>query len=53
MALIEAKDVAGAEALLPETVSIITKARSKGVYKDNTVSRKVASLYKALNTIKE
>ena len=34
MALIEAKDVAGAEALLPETVSIITKARSKGVYKD-------------------
>jgi len=52
MVLIEAKDVAGAEALLPTTVSIIDKAKSSGIYKDNTASRKVATLYKALNSIK-
>ncbi len=52
MALIDAKDVEAAEKLIPETVSIINKARSSGVYKDNTASRKIATLYKALNAIK-
>ena len=38
-------DVAKAKELLPDTVSIITKA---GIYKDNTVSRKVARFSKML-----
>ncbi|HIU60296.1 MAG TPA: 30S ribosomal protein S20 [Candidatus Stercoripulliclostridium merdigallinarum] len=44
-AAIAAGNVEEAKALLPETVSIITKA---GVYKDNTVSRKVARFSKML-----
>ena len=38
-------DVAKAKELLPDTVSIITKA---GIYKDNTVSRKIARFSKML-----
>lgn len=39
-----------AEELLPVTVSTITKA---GIYKDNTVSRKVARLSKMLSDLKK
>ncbi len=52
-ALIEAKDITGAEALLSETVSIIDHAKSDGVYHANTASRKVAQLTKALDTLKK
>lgn len=52
-ALIEAKDIAAAEALLPETVSIIDHAKSDGVFHANTASRKIAQLSKALDNIKK
>lgn len=52
-ALIEAKDIAGAEALLPETVSIIDHAKSDGVYHANTAARKIGQLSKALDTLKK
>ena len=51
-AAIAAGDVAEAEALLPVTVSVINKAKSDGVYHINTASRKIASLYKSLNSVK-
>ena len=51
-AAIEAGDLALAEQLLPETVSIIDRATSDGIYKKNTASRKKASLYRALNNAK-
>lgn len=43
-------NIALAEELLPVTVSTITKA---GIYKDNTVSRKVARLSKMLSDLKK
>lgn len=52
-AAIQAKDIEKAEALLPVTVSVINKAKSDGVYHINTASRKIASLNKALNSIKK
>lgn len=52
-ALIEAKDIAAAEALLPEVVSIIDHAKSDGVYHQNTASRKIGSLSKALDSLKK
>lgn len=51
-AAIEAKDVALAEQLLPETVSIIDRAASDGVYHKNTASRKKATLCHALDALK-
>ncbi|MBE5763371.1 MAG: 30S ribosomal protein S20 [Clostridiales bacterium] len=51
-AAIEAKDVATAEKLLTETISIIDIARHDGIYKDNTASRKISRLTKQLNAIK-
>lgn len=51
-AAIEAKDVALAEQLLPETVSIIDRAASDGVYHKNTASRKKATLCRALDALK-
>ncbi|MBO4472867.1 MAG: 30S ribosomal protein S20 [Clostridia bacterium] len=50
---IAAGEIATAEALLPETVSVINKAKSDGVYHINTASRKIASLNKALNAAKK
>lgn len=47
---IAAGDVDLATKLLPETVSVITKS---GVYKDNTVSRKVARLSKMLSDLQK
>ena len=49
---IEAKDVALAEQLLSETVSIIDKAAADGVYHKNTVARKKATLCRALSALK-
>ena len=51
-AAIEAKDVATAEVLLKETISLIDIARYDGIYKDNTASRKISRLTKQLNAIK-
>ena len=51
-AAIEAKDVATAETLLKETISLIDIARHDGIYKDNTASRKISRLTKQLNKIK-
>lgn len=51
-AAIEAKDVKLAEQLLPETVSIIDRAMSDGVYHANTAARKKATLCRALDALK-
>jgi small subunit ribosomal protein S20 len=52
-ALIAAKNIADAEKLLPQTVSIIDSAKSDGIYKDNTASRKVARISKLLSDLKK
>ena len=51
-AAIEAKDVALAEKLRPETISVIDCAYKDGIYKKNTVARKKATLCRALDAIK-
>ena len=51
-AAIEVKDIATAEKLLVETISIIDIARHDGIYKDNTASRKISRLTKMLNKAK-
>lgn len=51
-AAVAAGDVALVEKLLPETVSIIDSAKSDGIYKQNTASRKVARLSKMLSALK-
>ena len=38
------KDVEAAKAILPETISVINKAASKGVYHKNTAARKISRL---------
>ena len=53
MQAIEAKDVALAEELLKETVSLINRAKSDGIYKDNTASRKISRLSKQLDNLKK
>lgn len=50
--VIAAGDVAAAEALLPQTMSIIDAATSDGVYHKNTASRKKATLCRALDALK-
>lgn len=52
-ALIEAADVESAEKLLPETVSIIDRAKSDGIYKKNNAARKVSRVSKALSDLKQ
>ena len=47
-AAIAAGDVELAKKLLPETVSLIDRAKSDGVYKDNTASRKISRFSKEL-----
>ncbi|NLZ25433.1 MAG: 30S ribosomal protein S20 [Clostridiales bacterium] len=51
-ASIAAKDIALAESLLPETVSIIDRAKSDGVYHKNTAARKIASISRSLSNLK-
>ena len=53
MQAIEAKDVALAEELLKETISLINRAKSDGIYKDNTASRKISRLSKQLDNLKK
>lgn len=50
--LIEAKDVAAAEKMLPEVVSAINVAKSDGIYHPATASRKISRLSKALSDLK-
>ena len=50
-AAIAAGDKAAAQAALLAAISEIDKAASKGVYHDNTASRKVSRLSKAVNTL--
>lgn len=45
-------NIALATELLPSTVSAIDSAKSDGVYKQNTASRKVARLSKLLSNLK-
>lgn len=52
-AAIAEKNVALATEMLPELVSIIDTAKSDGIYKQNTVSRKVAHLSKLLSDLKK
>lgn len=51
-AAIEAKDIALAEQLLPETVKVIDKAKCDGIFHQNTAARKVSHLSKALSNLK-
>ena len=51
-AALEAGDLALAEQLLPETVSIIDRATSDGIYKKNTAARKKATICRALDQAK-
>lgn len=48
---VAAKDAEAAKAALPEAISEINKAASKGVYHKNTASRKVSRLTLAVNKI--
>ena len=44
-------DKAAAEAALSEAVSVLASATSKGVYHQNTTSRKISRLSKAVNAM--
>ena len=50
-AAVESKDKALAESELKAAIKVIEMAGSKGVYHDNTVSRKVSRLAKLVNTL--
>ena len=50
-AAVESGDKAVAESELKAAIKVIEMAGSKGVYHDNTVSRKVSRLTKLVNTI--
>ena len=52
-AAIESKDIATAEKLLVETISLIDRAKSDGIYHANTASRKIARLSKQLDALKK
>ena len=51
-AALAAGDVAAAEKLLPETVSVIDSAASKGILHKNNAANKKYSLAKSLNALK-
>ena len=48
-----ATDIAAAESMLPDVVSIINHAATKGIIKKNTASRKVSHLSKAISDAKK
>ena len=48
-----ATDVAEAEKMLPEVVSIVNQAVTKGIIKKNTASRKISHISKALSDAKK
>lgn len=52
-AAIAANDVATAEKLLVETISLIDRAKSDGIYHANTASRKISRLSKQLDALKK
>ena len=52
-AAIDAGDIALAEQLLPETVSVIDRAASDGVYHANTAARKKPTVRRALDKLKK
>lgn len=52
-AAVEAKDVEQAKALLPQAVSIINKAVSKGVIHWRNASRKVSRLSRMVNSLEK
>ena len=45
------KDAEAAKAALKESISVINKAGSKGVYHKNTCARKISRLTKAVNEL--
>lgn len=51
-AVLAAGDVAAAEKLLPETVSVIDSAASKGILHKNNAANKKSALAKSLNALK-
>lgn len=51
-AAIAANDVALAEQLLPETMSVIDCAMKDGIFKANTAARKKATICRSLDSIK-
>lgn len=51
-AAIDANDVALAEKLLPETMSVIDCAMKDGIFKANTAARKKATICRSLDKIK-
>ena len=50
-AAVAAGDKAAAQAAVVEAESVLRKAASKGVYHDNTVSRKISRMNKAVNAM--
>ncbi len=48
---VESGDKAAAQEVLKEATSVIESAGSKGIYKDNNVSRKVSRLAKLVNSM--
>ena len=50
-AAVAAGDKAAASAALPQAISTISKATTKGVYHKNNCARKVSRLTKAVNTL--
>ena len=48
---VAAGDKAAAQAAVVEAESVMRKAASKGVYHDNTVSRKISRMNKAVNAM--
>lgn len=48
---IAAGDKATAQAALTEAESVMKKAASKGVYHDNTISRKISRMTKSVNAM--
>lgn len=51
-AALESNDLVLAENSLREAISLINRAKSDGIYKDNTASRKIGRLSKALDKAK-
>ena len=50
-AAVQNNDKAAAQAALTDAIATISKATSKGVYHKNTVSRKIARLTKAVDSL--
>lgn len=45
---LNAGNIEAAEQILPETISLINRAKSDGIYHDNNAARKIGRLSKAL-----